>query len=142
MEAKLNHLLANAIVEYHKLQGMHWFVSGQDFFQAHAKLEELYDSILPMVDEVAETILQRSGTPVSTLAEVSALASIQERPSVPLTSAEAFATVSQDFASLLEEVTSVKAAADSESDYLVSAQMDGYIAQLSKTLWMLRQQRA
>ena len=43
MESKLNALLANLTVEYHKLQNQHWYVAGSDFFQAHAQLEELYD---------------------------------------------------------------------------------------------------
>ena len=63
MESKLNHLLANVTVEYHKLQNLHWYISGSDFFQVHAKLEELYDGLLPIVDDVAETILQQGGKP-------------------------------------------------------------------------------
>ena len=57
MVEKLNHFLADLVVEYHKLQNFHWYVKGPDFFTVHAKLEEYYDYISDAVDEVAEKIL-------------------------------------------------------------------------------------
>ena len=54
---KLNHLLANLVVEYHKLQNFHWYIKGSDFFTVHAKLEEYYNDINKAVDEVAESSL-------------------------------------------------------------------------------------
>jgi len=39
----LNQLLADLTVDYHKLQNAHWYITGKDFFQVHATLEELYD---------------------------------------------------------------------------------------------------
>lgn len=45
METKLNQLLADFVVEYHKLQTFHWYVKGKDFFTVHAKLEEYYDHV-------------------------------------------------------------------------------------------------
>ena len=142
MESKLNQLLANVTVEYHKLQNQHWYVSGSDFFQAHAQLEELYDSLLPVIDDVAELILQLGGSPIASLREVLDLATISEREGAPLKSVDAFRNVREDLSAILEQVTAIKAQADEESNYLVSAKADEYIASLSKTLWMLRQQAA
>ena len=45
MEIKWNHLLADLIVEYHKLQNFHWYVKSKDFFTVHAKLDEYYNYI-------------------------------------------------------------------------------------------------
>lgn len=142
MESKLNALLANLTVEYHKLQNQHWYVAGSDFFQAHAQLEELYDGLLPAIDDVAELLLQLGGKPIASLTEVLSAADISERADEPLASAEAFASVREDFSRLLEQVSAIKDQADAESNHLVSAKMDEYIASLSKTLWMLRQQAA
>ena len=156
MESKLNALLANLTVEYHKLQNQHWYVAGSDFFQAHAQLEELYDGLLPAIDDIAELLLQLGGKPIASLAEVLSAADIgvtmgqriypaadiSERADEPLASAEAFASVREDFSRLLEQVSAIKDEADAESNHLVSAKMDEYIASLSKTLWMLRQQAA
>ncbi|MCI1998290.1 MAG: DNA starvation/stationary phase protection protein [Olsenella sp.] len=142
MESKLNQLLANVTIEYHKLQNQHWYVSGSDFFQAHAQLEELYDSLLPVIDDVAELILQLGGSPIASLREVLDQATIAEREDAPLKSVDAFRNVREDLSAILEQVTAIKAQADEESNYLVSAKADEYIASLSKTLWMLRQQAA
>ncbi|WP_373576484.1 Dps family protein [Parafannyhessea umbonata] len=142
MNAKLNALLANVTVEYHKLQNQHWYVSGPDFFQAHAQLEELYDGLLPVIDDVAELILQLGGKPIASLAEVLQTATIQEREDAFLSSKDAFANVRADFQTILDQVNGIKEAADAESNHLVSAKADELIANLSKTLWMLRQQAA
>lgn len=138
----LNQLLADLTVTYHKLQNAHWFVTGKDFFQVHATLEELYDGVLPHIDEVAELILQEGGVPIGSLAEVLAHAGIAERPSAPVSSREAFEIVRADFATLDREAKALKAAADEEGRYVVSAALDGLLAELSKNLWMLRQQAA
>lgn len=140
MEASLNKFLANVTVEYHKLQNLHWYVEGKDFFTVHAKLEELYDGLLPIVDEVAETILQLGGNPVASLEATLKLASIKERTDSFLNSSEAFGIVAQDFQTLLEDATALKKEADAQENYLVSAQVDTYIASFTKLLWMLRQQ--
>ena len=139
---QLNALLANVTVEYHKLQNQHWYVSGPDFFQAHAQLEELYDGLLPVIDDVAELILQLGGKPIASLAEVLQTATIQEREDAFLSSKDAFANVRADFQTILDQVNGIKEAADAESNHLVSAKADELIANLSKTLWMLRQQAA
>ena len=67
MDKLLNKLLADLVVEYHKLQHFHWYVKGADFFQVHAKLEEYYDEINEAVDEVAELMLQCKLKPASTM---------------------------------------------------------------------------
>lgn len=139
MESKLNHLLANLVVEYHKLQNLHWYVEGPDFFQAHAKLEEYYDGINGAIDDVAEAILQLGGKPVASLREVLELASVEERENGYVRSAEALEIVRADFEALLAEVVSVKQYADEQGAHLVSALMDGYIAEFSKAVWMISQ---
>ena len=44
-----------------------------------------------------------------------------------------------DFSYLLASVKDIKAAADEESNYLISSLMDEYIKQFSKSIWMIRQ---
>ena len=52
LEQNLNELLSDLNVFYRKLQNYHWNVTGQDFFQAHSKLEELYNEIRYLFNEV------------------------------------------------------------------------------------------
>jgi starvation-inducible DNA-binding protein len=136
----LNQLLADLTVDYHKLQNAHWYITGKDFFQVHATLEELYDGVLPHIDEVAELILQEGGRPVASLKETLALSKVEERPSEPLSSEEAFSIVKADFELLQSDAATVKSLADESGRTVVSAAMDDILAELSKNLWMLRQQ--
>lgn len=139
---KLNHLLANLVVEYHKLQNFHWYVKGADFFNVHAKLEEYYDSINEAVDEVAESILMLDGKPLASLKDFMANASIQEAEAEFLKSDKILDEVAKDFNLLLAEVIEIKKAADAEENFIISAMMDDYIKDFTKSLWMLKQLKA
>ena len=78
MEKKLNALLSDLVVEYHKLQSFHWYLKGSHFFDDHAKLESFYDEIAEAVDAVAEAMLQQKLRPESTLKGFLAKTGIRE----------------------------------------------------------------
>ena len=134
MERLLNKLLADLVVEYHKLQSYHWYLKGYHFFDDHPKLESYYDMIAGMVDGVAEDMLKLSLKPESTLKGFLALTAVEEAENKELTSEEAFASVLKDFELLRDDVLDVKKAADEAGDY-----MDDYIESFYKEIWMLRQ---
>lgn len=139
MEKLLNKLLADLVVEYHKLQSYHWYLKGYHFFDDHPKLENYYDMIAGMVDGVAEDMLKLSLKPESTMKGFLALTSVEEAENKEVTSAEAFASTLKDFELLRDDVLAVKKAADESGDYLTSALMDDYIESFYKEIWMLRQ---
>ncbi len=60
---KLNELLANYQIYYQNLRNFHWNVSGPNFFELHAKFEELYTAANLGVDETAERILTLGSRP-------------------------------------------------------------------------------
>lgn len=142
MEKQLNHLLADFVVEYHKLQNFHWYVKGKDFFPVHEKLEEYYDALNESIDDIAECILMLGGKPLASLKDFMATSSIEEANASYISSEDIFTQVTKDFTYLLEEVTSIKKAADEKEVFIVSAKMDNYIEHFTKTLWMLSQQQA
>ena len=139
METLLNKLLADLVVEYHKLQSYHWYLKGYHFFDDHPKLESYYDMVAGMVDGVAEDMLKLSLKPESTLKGFLAITAIQEAKNKEVTSEEAFASVLADFKVLRDDVLAVKKATDEEGDYLTSALMDDYIESFYKEIWMLGQ---
>ena len=139
MEKLLNKLLADLVVEYHKLQSYHWYLKGYHFFDDHPKLESYYDMVAGMVDGVAEDMLKLSLKPESTLKGFLDISVIKEAENEEVTSAEAFASVLADFKVLRDDVLAVKKAADEEGDYLTSALMDDYIESFYKEIWMLGQ---
>ena len=121
MEKELNKLLADLVVEYHKLQSFHWYLKGYHFFDDHAKLEEYYDSVAEAVDGVAENMLKLGLKPESTMKGFLALSSIEEAKN------------------LLDEVKSVKALAEKDNVYVTSNLMDDYIEMFYKANWMVGQ---
>lgn len=139
MEKQLNQLLADFVVEYHKLQNFHWYVKGKDFFTVHAKLEEWYDAINGAIDEVAEMILMLKMEPLASLKEFMEVSRIKEADGIHRSSADVFKEVKNDFSYLLESVAAVKKNADEKDVYMVSALMDDYIKEFSKSIWMLEQ---
>ena len=78
LENKLNEFLADLNVFYRKLQNYHWNVQGKDFFQVHAKLEELYNEINEQIDEIAEHILILGGQPLGTVKDYLDISTIKE----------------------------------------------------------------
>ncbi len=139
---KLNHLLANLVVEYHKLQNFHWYIKGSDFFTVHAKLEDYYNDINKAVDEVAESILMLEGKPLASLKDFAANASIKEADAQFIKSDIILAEVEKDYSLLLVEVIEIKKAADAEENFIISAMMDDYIKNFTKAVWMLKQVKA
>lgn len=139
MVEKLNNLLADLNVLYHKLQNFHWYIKGKDFFTVHAKLEEYYDNVSGSVDEIAEHILMLGGKPEANFSSYLKLAKIQEAPAQDITSDEVFKAVIHDFEYLLDSVKVIKKEADDADDYLTSALMDDYLKNYTKALWMLKQ---
>lgn len=139
MEKQLNNLLADLVVEYHKLQNFHWYVKGKDFFTVHAKLEELYDGINGAIDEVAENILMIEGSPLASLNEFMQNASIKEAKMEHIKSKDVFKEVLADFSYLLNSVKAIKKQADENEVYIISALMDDYIKEFTKSIWMINQ---
>lgn len=139
MENKLNVLLADFVVEYHKLQNYHWYVKGEGFFTTHAKLEEIYTAINGVIDELAENMLMLGMKPAASLAEFMALTQIKEASTQEINSSEILKSVLADFEYFKASVLAIKIQADEENNFLISAIMDGYFAQFSKNIWMLKQ---
>ena len=76
--AKLNLLLANYQIYYQNLRNFHWNVSGPNFFELHAKFEELYTAATIGIDQTAERILTLGSRPYSSYREYIDHAEIKE----------------------------------------------------------------
>ena len=139
MEATLNKFLSDLVVEYHKLQSLHWYVRGPLFSQAHATFESYYDEVRDMIDDVAEAMLMEGLKPVSRVNEFLALSSIEEASGDYIDVADAFKITLADFEQLLASTRAIKDEAEAAGSPLISAKADGYIASFSKDVWMLRQ---
>lgn len=62
--AHLNRELATAQMLLLNAKRYHWMVSGPHFRDYHLRFDELYQAVLPMVDELGERIRMLGGTPL------------------------------------------------------------------------------
>jgi starvation-inducible DNA-binding protein len=133
----LNQQVANLTVLYTKLHHYHWYVTGESFFELHAKLEGLYDYATEKMDEIAERILALQGNPVSTLKESLALSTIKEAKGGE-SAKEIVQAVLADFEQLLTELKEGVAVSEHAEDDSTADILIGTITELQKHAWMLR----
>ncbi|NIZ19247.1 Dps family protein [Entomospira culicis] len=132
----LNQQVANLNLFYTKLHHYHWYVKGATFFELHAKFEELYTAITAYYDEIAERILMRGGSPISTLKESLAKSSLKEA-----TGGEDATTmvrqVIADLQQMVDEYKVILEHAQQEADEVTADLILGISKDLQKEIWML-----
>ncbi|WP_438434553.1 Dps family protein [Gorillibacterium sp. sgz500922] len=133
----LNQQVANLTVLYTKLHHYHWYVTGENFFELHVKLEELYDYATEKMDEVAERILALQGNPVSTLKESLSISTIKEAKGGEAPK-EMVQAVVADFEQLVSELKEGITIAEEAEDDSTADILIGTITDLQKHAWMLR----
>jgi len=77
---KLNEVLANEYLLFTKTLNYHWNISGPRFSSMHKLLEEQYNSLLTIMDDVAERVKVLGGVPLSTTKELSSMSGVEEHP--------------------------------------------------------------
>lgn len=136
LAVKLNELLANYHVYYQNLRAFHWNIKGPNFFQLHAKFEELYTAALEKIDEIAERILTLRHTPLHSFSDYLKNSSIQEALNLS-TDRETVETTVHNIGQIIRlerEVLTMAAECDDEGTQgLISDDLNT----LEKTLWML-----
>jgi len=135
----LNVFLSDLNVFYRKLQNYHWNVKGKDFFTIHAKLEELYNEVNTLIDEIAEHILSLEGQPLGTLKDYIETTKIQEAENKNIESNLVYNELLKDYSMLLKDAKNIKSMAEENSESKTSALMDEIIEDYAKKLWMLKQ---
>ena len=135
----LNVLLADLAVFYRKLQNYHWYVTGEDFFVIHEKLEEYYNDVNEEIDMIGEHILTLGGQPVATLKDYLGLTTIQEASNQKIKIEVVFHNLLFDLNEILKKCIQIKEKADDAKDYITSNRMDDFLQNYSKKIWMLGQ---
>lgn len=136
LHQQLNLQIANWTVLYTKLHNYHWFVKGANFFTLHEKFEELYNETAGYIDEIAERLLAIGGTPVATLREALAVASLSEA-SGKESADQMVQNIIADFGKLVEELKQGIAAAVDAEDEASGDLLLGIVSSLEKHRWML-----
>ena len=133
---KLNSLLANYEIYYQNLRNFHWNVSGPNFFELHAKFEELYNAANLGIDETAERILTLGERPYSSFSEYIENSEIKEARNIQ--DAKKMVEIIRDNLNTLLnlERSALETAAEQGDEGTVSL-MSEYITGKEKVVWML-----
>ena len=134
---ELNMLLSNFQLYYQNLRGFHWNVKGSNFFELHAKFEELYTDAQLKIDELAERILTLGQTPLHTFEDYLKTARIQVYKNISNDREMVQALVNMLQVLLIKE-REVLETAGAASDEGTSDLITPIIAEQEKTVWMMR----
>ncbi|RYZ24160.1 MAG: DNA starvation/stationary phase protection protein [Chitinophagaceae bacterium] len=135
LSEQLNKLLSNYQVFYINARGFHWNITGDRFFELHAKFEELYNDLLVKVDEIAERILTLGNTPLHTFQDYIETAQIKPARNVS-GGKEAMQSILESFQTLLVLQRAIAEAAGDTGDEGTAALMSDYIREQEKLVWM------
>ena len=132
---QLNTHLANYQLFYINARGFHWNITGEKFFELHAKFEELYNDLLIKVDEVAERILTLGHTPMHTYTDYLQTSTIKEAKNIS-DGKKAMQNVLDSFTNLISLERSILELSDEAGDEGTNALMSDYIREQEKLVWM------
>ena len=133
---ELNLLLAEYQMYYQKLRNFHWNVQGRNFFDLHAKFEEMYTDARTKIDEIAERILTLRQRPLSNLSDYIRNATMDESPA-NLRDIEMVRELLQSHNILRLQMTEVVEQAEKINDEGTLDLIGAYIRELEKVSWML-----
>lgn len=134
---KLNQLLINYQVHYQNLRSFHWNVKGPFFFVLHEKFEELYNEASDKIDEIAERILALDGVPKGSLKNILTNSDVESHDEVLKANGMVEAVVSANNI-LVENLSNLLSAAESDNDEGTLDIFTGYIQEIQKQNWMLK----
>jgi len=132
---KLNQLLANYQVFYMNVRGFHWNITGEKFFELHAKFEELYNDLVVKVDEVAERILTLGHAPLHTFSDYTSITTVKEAKNIS-GGKEAMQSILESFKTMISLQREIADSASESGDEGTNALMSDYIREQEKLVWM------
>ena len=129
--------LADLTVFYMNARGFHWNIRGKEFFELHAKFEELYTDLQLKIDEVAERVLTLGGSATHTHEEYLATSKVPVVKEVS-DGAEALKHCVAAFSVILLRERTLLHLSDEAGDEGTNALMSDYIREQEKLVWMYR----
>lgn len=131
---RLNVLLACYQVFNMNVRGYHWNIKGEQFFELHARFEEIYNDLQEKIDEIAERVLTLGSEPVHAFTQYLYLSEIPEHISVS-GSKDTMAGVALSYQTLIAEQRDIMEWAADLGDEGTAALMSDYIREQEKSLW-------
>jgi len=133
---ELNTLLSSYQIQYMNARGFHWNIKGENFFELHAKFEEIYNDLLLKVDEIAERILTLGGEPLHGFSDYLNNSKISEAKNI-CAGRDAISNLLSGFSELITTQRGLLSLAGDAEDEGTASLMSDYIKEQEKLVWML-----
>ncbi len=138
----LKQIQADSIVFYMKLHNLHWNVEGPMFKPIHEATEAIYDQFADVFDDTAERVAQLGDKPFVTLSDAIKNSKIKENSSTKFKAEQVLEIILKDFEYFTKAFKELSNLADDSGDKVTADYANGIVAQLEKSLWMLKAQLA
>lgn len=132
----LNHLLADGMILFVKLNGFHWNVEGIHFTPLHAFFQELYESVSETNDDLAERIRALGHKAPTSMNEFLKIGGLQESKG-DHSEKDMLKIILEDLEHIIHEMRAglKKVPAD---DFGTSNMLEDMIMGVEKHAWMVR----
>jgi starvation-inducible DNA-binding protein len=135
----LNRTLADEHVLYVKTRNYHWNVTGPQFHSLHEMLEDFYQKLSPLADDVAERVRQMGGRALGTMAEFRQQTRLSEQPGEAPEARQMIQNLLADHEQIIRDLRQdIDVCADELKDQGTADFLTGLMEQHEKMAWMHR----
>ena len=135
----LNPTLADEHALYVKTRNYHWNVTGPQFHSLHEMLEEFYQKLAPLADDVAERVRQMGGRAIGTMAEFSQQTRLSEQPGDAPEARQMIENLLADHEQIIRDLRQdIDVCAEELNDQGTADFLTGLMEQHEKMAWMHR----
>jgi starvation-inducible DNA-binding protein len=135
----LNATLADHFALYLKTKSFHWHLKGPRFRDLHLLFDEQATAILAVTDPMAERVRKQDGTTLTSIGAISQGARIKDDDRTDIDADDMVKTLRDDNAKLVDDLKSLKDAAEEAGDNATSALVDEWQDQAERRVWFLSQ---
>lgn len=121
-----------------KLHNYHWNVVGKQFMPVHTFTEEVYDNVFEQYDTVAELLKMRGQTPLVTVKDYLAHATIEEVGAKDFSTEEVLKAVHAEMGLMKYLAYAIRNEADEANDATMVAAFEDFIAYYEKQMWFIQ----
>jgi starvation-inducible DNA-binding protein len=135
----LNRMLADEHALYVKTRNYHWNVTGPQFHSLHEMLEDFYQKLAPLADDLAERVRQMGGRAIGTMAEFSQQTRVSEQPGEAPEARQMIENLLADHEQIIRDLRGdIDVCADELKDQGTADFLTGLMEQHEKMAWMHR----
>jgi starvation-inducible DNA-binding protein len=135
----LNATLADEHALYVKTRNYHWNVTGPQFHSLHEMLEEFYQKLAPLADEVAERVRMMGGRAIGTMAEFTQQMRLTEEPGQAPAARQMVENLLADHEQIIRDLRKdIDVCSDELKDQGTVDFLTGLMEQHEKMAWMHR----